>query len=53
VIKPYEGLIMRQNEIYEAVYLGVEKIQRAQFEKHSNFVIQSQVFVANVQVAFL
>ena len=26
----YEGLITRQNEIYDAVYLGVEKMERAQ-----------------------
>ena len=49
--KAYEGLIIRQNEIYDAVHLGVEKMERAQFEKHSDIVIQSQVFAANVQAA--
>jgi hypothetical protein len=48
----YEGLITRQNEIYDAIYLGVEKMERAQFEKNSDIVIQSQVFAANVQTAF-
>ena len=38
----YEGLITKQNEIYDAVCLGVEKIERAQFEKHSDIIIQSQ-----------
>jgi hypothetical protein len=51
--KAYEGLIIRQNEIYDAVHLGVEKMARAQFEKHSDIVIQSQVFAANVQAAFV
>jgi hypothetical protein len=49
----YEGLINRQNEIYDAVCQGVEKMERAQFEKHSDIVIQSQVFAANVQAAFV
>jgi hypothetical protein len=48
----YEGLIIRQNEIYDAICLGVEKMERAQFSKHSDIVIQSQVFAANVQAAF-
>jgi hypothetical protein len=38
----YEGLITKQNEIYDTVYLGVEKMERAQFEKHSNIIIQFQ-----------
>ena len=37
--KAYEGLIIRQNEIYNSVYLGVEQMERAQFEKHSDIVI--------------
>src|ERR1700687_3765102 len=45
----YEGLIIRQNEIYDAMSLGVEKMERAQFANHSDIVIQSQVFAANVQ----
>jgi hypothetical protein len=47
-----EGLSTQHNEIYDAIYLGVEKMERAQFEKNSDMVIQSQVFVANVQTAF-
>ena len=31
----------------------MEKINRAQFEKHSDIVIQSQVFAANIQTAFV
>jgi hypothetical protein len=31
----------------------VEKIERAQFEKHCDIFIQSQVFAANVQAAFV
>jgi hypothetical protein len=38
----YKGLITKQNEIYNGVYPGVEKMERAQFEKHSNIIIQSQ-----------
>jgi hypothetical protein len=38
--KAYEGLIIRQNEIYNAVHLGVEKMERAQFEMHSDIAIQ-------------
>jgi hypothetical protein len=52
VAQAYEGLITWQNEIYEAIHLGVEKMERAQFEKNSDIVIQSQVFVANIQTAF-
>jgi hypothetical protein len=51
--KAYEGLIIRQNEISDAIYLGVETMERAQFEKHSDIVIQSQVFAANVQAALV
>ena len=49
----YEGLIGRQNEIYDAICQGVEKIERAQFGKYSNIVIQSQVFVANIQATLV
>jgi hypothetical protein len=38
----YEGLITKQNEIYDAVYLGVEMMERAQFEKQSDIIIQCQ-----------
>jgi hypothetical protein len=38
----YKGLITKQNELYNAVYLGVEKMEMAQFEKHSDIIIQSQ-----------
>jgi hypothetical protein len=38
----YEGLITKQNEIYHAVCLGVEKMERAEFEKHFDIIIQSQ-----------
>jgi hypothetical protein len=38
----YEGLITEQNEKYDAVCLGVEKMARAQFEKHSDIIIQCQ-----------
>ena len=38
----YEGLITKQNEIYGAVCLGVEKMERALFEKNSNIIVQSQ-----------
>jgi hypothetical protein len=48
----YKGLIIRQYEIYNTICLGVAKIERAQFLKHSNIVIQSQVIAANVQAAF-
>ena len=44
----YKGLIIIQNEIYDAICQGVENMDRAQFEKHSDIVIQSQVFAANV-----
>jgi hypothetical protein len=33
-----EGLITRQNEIFDRIYLGVEMMERAQFEKHSDIV---------------
>jgi chaperone required for assembly of F1-ATPase len=46
--KPYESLIIRQNEIYDAICQGVEKIERAQLNKHSDVIIQSQVFAANI-----
>jgi hypothetical protein len=49
----YEGLIIRQNEIYDAVYLGVEKMEWAPFGKHSDIVIQFPVFAVNVQAAFV
>jgi hypothetical protein len=48
----YDGLITRQNEIYDAIHLGVEKMERAHFEKNSDIVIQSQVFAAHIQTAF-
>ncbi|KAF8541860.1 hypothetical protein BDD12DRAFT_877685 [Trichophaea hybrida] len=48
----YEGLINRQNEIYDPICQGVEKMERAQFAKHSDIVVQSQVFAANIQAAF-
>ena len=48
----YKGLITWQNEIYDAISLGVEKMERVQFKKHSDIIIQSQVFVANVLTAF-
>ena len=51
--KAYESLIIRQNEIYDAICQGVEQMERAQLEKHSDIVIQSQVFAANVQAAFV
>jgi hypothetical protein len=38
----YEGFITKQNEIHDAVCLGVEKMARAQFDKHSDSIIQSQ-----------
>ena len=37
----YKGLNGRQNEIYNGICQGVKKMERAQFEKHSNIVIQS------------
>jgi hypothetical protein len=51
--KAYEDLIIRKNKIYDAFHLEVEKMERAQFKKHSDIVIQSQVFAANVQAAFV
>jgi hypothetical protein len=51
--KAYEGVIIGQNETYNAVRLGVEKMERAQFEKHSDMIIHSEVFAANVQAAFV
>jgi hypothetical protein len=38
----YEGLVARKNEIYDAICLKVVKMERAQFEKHSDIIIQSQ-----------
>src|ERR1700731_4020087 len=51
--KAYESLIIRQNEIYDTMCQGVEKMERAQLEKHSDIVILSQVFAAKVQAAFV
>jgi hypothetical protein len=48
-----EGNIARQNEIYNAVHLGEEKIDRSPSKNHSDIVIQSQVFTANAQAAFV
>jgi hypothetical protein len=39
--KAYESHIIRQNEIYDAICQGVEKMERAPLEKHSDIVIQS------------
>jgi hypothetical protein len=50
--KAYESHIIRQNEIYDAICQGVEKMESAPLEKHSDIVIQSQVFLANIQAAF-
>ena len=49
----YKGLIGRQIEIFDAICQGVEKIERAQFKKHSDIVIQSQMFAANIAAAFV
>jgi hypothetical protein len=38
----YEGLITKQNEIYNAVCLGGENEEQAQFENHSDIIIQWQ-----------
>jgi hypothetical protein len=48
----YTGLIIRQNDMYDAICLEMEKMERAQFEMNSKTVIQYQVFVANVPTAF-
>jgi hypothetical protein len=29
LVKAYKGLIIRQNKIYNAIHLGVEKMERA------------------------
>jgi hypothetical protein len=51
--KPYEGLIIRQYERFKAIHPGVEKMERAQFEKPSDIVIQFHMFAATVQAAFV
>jgi septal ring factor EnvC (AmiA/AmiB activator) len=48
LVRAYEALGSRQNKIYDAVALGVDKLQRAQLEHYSDIVAQSQVFEANV-----
>jgi hypothetical protein len=47
--KAYKGLMVRQNGIYDIIHLGAENMEVAQFEMHSNMVIPSQIFAANVQ----
>jgi hypothetical protein len=51
LVRAYEALVSRQNEIYDAVALGVDNLQRAQLEHYSDIVAQSQVFAANVSAA--
>ena len=40
--KVYKGLVTRQSEIYNAISLKVEIMERVQFEKHSIIIIQFQ-----------
>jgi hypothetical protein len=47
----YEGLIIRQNEIYNIICLGIEMMQWAQYKRYCDIVIQSEIFAANVQEA--
>jgi hypothetical protein len=49
----YQRLITRQIKIYDTIYLAVEQMERAQFERNSDIVIQCKVFAANVQTAFV
>jgi len=40
----YKGLVAKQNMIYHAICLKGEMMEKAQFEKDSNIIIQSQSF---------
>jgi hypothetical protein len=51
--KAYKSLIIRQNEIYNAICQRVEKMGRVQLEKHSDIVLQFQVVAADIQAAFV
>ncbi|KAF8241174.1 hypothetical protein K440DRAFT_638157 [Wilcoxina mikolae CBS 423.85] len=51
LVKAYEALVFRQNEIYHAVASAVDNLQRAQLEHYSDIVAQSPVFEANVSAA--
>lgn len=45
---PYEGLVLKQNEIYDDIWHRVDKMKWTQFKKHSDMVIQSQVLAGTV-----
>jgi hypothetical protein len=49
----HEGLIIRQNEIYDPMFKGMNKTERAQFKMHSNIILHFQVLVADVQTAIV